>query len=631
MRAALRVFAVAVLLCAVSRADERILYYHSDITVRPDATLRVTETIRVNAENAEIRHGIYRDFPTAYEDRWGNRYNVYLTIVSAFRDGVLEAWHTEQRSNGVRIYLGDKNTIVSVGEHTYELTYTVTRELGFFPDHDELFWNVTGNGWGFPIDKTAAIVRLPASIPRDQIKLDGYTGAQGSREKALRAFIREGDPVFTATRSFGPNEGLSIVVSFPTGFITQPTLRDIAWYWMQDNVPACIGVVGLLLTFFYYVVVWAKVGRDPKAGTIMPIYDLPPQLSPAAVRYLKKMAYDDKVFAAAVIDLAVKKKVTIRQDSDDTYTIVLAADDTDSSLTTEEKTLRITLLGDGQELELKKTNWATVAAAVKGVKNDLQQSLEKIYFFSHGSYMIPGVLLSVLTAVVMVARAPSNEDSPVLFLCVWLSIWTFGVVMLIRNTVTAFSKSFSAGISAAGFASVFLFFEIVVIWILARSVSVAGVLLLIALAPLNLIFHHLLKAPTLAGRKLLDKIDGFRMFLSATEEDVLNRMNPPNRTPELFEKYLPFAVALDCEKAWGAQFATILAAAAVGGSQYSPSWYDGSSFSPSNIGGFTSSFSNGLSSAISSSSTAPGSASGAGAGGSGGSGGGGGGGGGGGW
>ena len=624
MRAALRLFAVAVLLCAAAHADERILIYRSDITVQPDSSLLVTETIRVTAEHNQINHGIYRDFPTDYKDRWGNRYSVHFNVIGAERDGAAEAWHTERLSNGVRVYLGAKSTTVPIGPHTYALTYSATREIGFFSDHDELFWNVTGNGWGFPIDRAEAFVHLPAAVPHDAIKLDGYTGEQGSREKAFRTFTANGDPVFVTMRRFAPHEGLSILVSFPKGFITSPNRQDLISYWIEDNAPAFVGAIGFVITFLYFVVVWVMVGRDPRAGTIMPIYDLPPEYSPAAVRYLKNMGYDDKVFAAAVIDLAVKKKITIRQDTDKKYTIVPVAGADDSLLTKEEAVLRSSF---PTETELKSANWQTVSAAVKSVKHELKASLEKIYFFSHGSYMIPGVLLSVLTALLMIGLAAPTGDNSAMGLCLWLSIWTFGVAILVRNAVRSFSQSLSAGISASFFALIFVAAEVFVIGILSRYISIAGVLILIAMAPLNLVFHHLLKAPTLAGRRLLDKIDGFRVFLSATEEDVLNRMNPPERTPALFEKYLPFAVALDCEKAWGAQFARVLAAAGQGSAQYQPSWYSGSNFSTSNFGGFASSFSSGLSSAISSSSSAPGSASGA----SGGSGGGGGGGGGGGW
>jgi uncharacterized membrane protein len=151
---------------------------------------------------------------------------------------------------------------------------------------------------------------------------------------------------------------------------------------------------------------------------------------------------------------------------------------------------------------------------------------------------------------------------------------------------------------------------------------------------LNILFHHLLKAPTLAGRALMDRVDGFKMFLKAVDADRLQTMAPPEKTPQLFERFLPYALALGVEHAWAEQFSKVLAhAAAADGSgsatSFSPSWYTGSGFDSFSPSAFTSSFSSSFSSAISSSAAAPGSSSGSGGGGS--SGGGGGGGGGGGW
>jgi uncharacterized membrane protein len=150
----------------------------------------------------------------------------------------------------------------------------------------------------------------------------------------------------------------------------------------------------------------------------------------------------------------------------------------------------------------------------------------------------------------------------------------------------------------------------------------------IVLVFLNAIFQYLLRAPTVAGRKLLDQIEGFRMYMTTAEEERLKILNPPEKTPELFERYLPYALALDCENEWNTKFAAVLAAAAAAGA-VAPMWYSGSNWDWGRSGSFTSSLGSGLASSVASASTAPGSSSGSGGGGS--SGGGGGGGGGGGW
>ena len=101
-----------------------------------------------------------------------------------------------------------------------------------------------------------------------------------------------------------------------------------------------------------------------------------------------------------------------------------------------------------------------------------------------------------------------------------------------------------------------------------------------AMGFLNALFYHLLKAPTLTGRKIMDQIEGFKLYLSVAEKERLNLLNPPEKTPALFEKYLPFALALDVENAWSEQFAEVLAKAGTGAQPYSPVWYSGRSFTP---------------------------------------------------
>ena len=154
------------------------------------------------------------------------------------------------------------------------------------------------------------------------------------------------------------------------------------------------------------------------------------------------------------------------------------------------------------------------------------------------------------------------------------------------------------------------------------------VLVLMAQGVLVVLFYHLLKAPTPEGRKLMDQIEGFKEYLQRAEKEELDAKNAPEKTPELFELFLPYAIALGVENRWGGKFASILQQASEN-NDYQPTWYVGHGFTALTIGSFGSSFSQSFSGAFSSASMAPGSASGSGGGGS--SGGGGGGGGGGGW
>jgi hypothetical protein len=624
-------------------ASETILSFASHIAVDPDASMRVTETIKVVSAGDQIKRGIYRDFPTTYKDHAGNKYVVSFVTLAVARDGKPEAYHTEPLSNGVRIYMGRKEYVLPPGEYTYTLTYRTDRQLGFFKDHDELYWNVTGNGWNFPIETTSAAVTLPPGVPAGKMVLEGYTGPMGAKGKNYTAEVTpDGKADFQTTRSLNAREGLTIVVSWPKGFVMEPSVSEKTVHILKDNLTLLVAVIGLAVILLYYLLVWFAAGRDPARGTLMPIYSPPDDLSPASMRFMAEMGYDDKVFAAAVIDMAVKGYLSIREKSAK-YTLTKTGDNP-SKLSPEEKKIAAQFFQTGGTISLEQKNHTRIAAAQNALRTSLALSFEKTHFVTNRKAFVTGVVISTIAVAASFLSALDQPD--VLFLGLWLTGWSIGVVFLAVMVVKLWYQVFTGGrkmgttagsLGAAavmtGFALPFFGAEIFVLIILAQS-SPALVGLLVVVVVMNMAFYHLLKAPTMLGRRILDRIEGFKMFLSATEGDRLRRMAPLERTPELYEKYLPYALALDVEQAWTEQFTDVLSAAMrPDGSGYQPGWYSGSTFDGTRTGGFAGAVGTSLSSAISSSATAPGSRSGSSGGGGGGgsSGGGGGGGGGGGW
>ncbi len=619
--------------------SERILDYHSDIEVSANGEMRVRETIRVIAAGDQIKRGIYRDFPTDYEDRLGNKYKVGFDVISATRDGSPEEFRSERRDNGVRVYLGNKNTYVEPGEHTYTIGYTTNRQLGYFKDHDELYWNVTGNGWVFPIETASATVTLPSGIQRSEIRPEGYTGPQGSKARDLQSRVNpDGTVDFQTTRVLGEHEGLTIVASFPKGYVAEPRASDKAGYFLKDNAQALVGLIGLAVVLGYYLFVWFAVGKDPERGTIMVTYEPPAGLSPAGLRYLMRMGFDQKTFASAVLDMAVRGYLTITDD-DGTY-VLQRTKANETVLLPDERVIAAKLFDDRDHIRLDNKYRMQLSGAMKDLGKSLSKTEEKIYFVTNRGSFLFGLAISLIVALLLYGTAEGQYKFVGGFMTVWLTGWTFGVYALISQIVTLWKAPAQNGLPAAAtkagaggmmiFAIPFVAGEIFGLTMFAKAVSVPGALAIAGLAGMAVLFHHLLKAPTRLGRKMMDQVEGFKMFLSAVEGDRLNRMNPPDKTPALFEKYLPYALALDVEQAWADQFASVLAQAArESGGTYSPVWFTGGTLAGLAAGDFASSFAGSFSSAIAASASAPGSSSGSGGGGS--SGGGGGGGGGGGW
>jgi uncharacterized membrane protein YgcG len=633
-------------------ASEEILDYHSDIRVRRDASLLVTETILVRSAAVNIRHGIYRDFPTRYKDPLGNRYVIHFQVGQVLRDGQPEKFHIKDQSNGERIYIGDENVILPPGDYTYALTYTAGREIGFFADHDELYWNVTGTGWLFRIAQATAAVTLPENVPLSSVSMDGYTGPQGARGKDFSSSTGTGHEInFACTHPLSAGEGLTLVVSWPKGYIQAPTGEARFRYFLEDNQPTLVGAAGLLVVLSYYLIVWFLVGRGPAKSEIVPMYEPPAGVSPAAMRYLVRMGFDDKTFTTAILDMAVKDYLSIKE-SGGTYTLKRSKAG-EQTLAPEESAAAAKLFpqhkraahhkhatdDDGEvaiEIKLQSKNHAILRAAIAAVKQTLHAAQHKIYFVTNRRYLIPGVILSVAALAGMVAAETLSLRIALGAIGFWLTIWNIFVVLQVRQALRLWKGTRSAGSanpklakqarSSALFALPFVAADIIVLCVLAWVTSVFVLLILLALVGANLLFPSALKAPTRAGRELLDKIEGFSIFLRSVDGNRLNQLMPPEKTPELFDKYLPYALALDCELAWAQQFATVLEDAKQS-NDYSPYWYVGNR--PYQMNTFPSAFAASFSNAIASSATTQGSSSGTGGGGF--SGGGGGGGGGGGW
>ena len=625
-----RRFAIALLvtIAAISpaRAVERILHFVSDVTVERNGDLSVTETIRVQSEQSAIRHGIFRDFPTTYTRRDGSRVVVGFDVQSITLDGAKAPWTTEPLVNGVRVRIGKADTILPTGQHEFVIRYSTTRQIGFFPDYDELYWNATGNGWPFAIDVAQARITLPEQVPFKQTAF--YTGPQGAAGKnAMIVSERPGQILFQTTRALPPRNGLTVAAAWQKGLIAAPTNAQQASWWIHDNSPSVAAFLGLIGVIAFYLFAWRRVGRDPPRGTIIPLFGPPDGMSAAAVRYVERMKFDDRCFTAAIIDLGVKGQIRLTGTGKET---TVWRCDGGKPIGPPEFAVKSRLFATKPSLMLTQSNYKTLG----GAKGALMQSLKSSYdgtlfrdnYFWSGTGLVLAAVVVVLTANLITETYGGNRAQTLNF-GMWLPVVPIVLGALLVKTGRE-RESWGMLIIIAG--------------VLLMTLAAAGGLALMAanapavdllpcvavyiLAPLALLGFRWLQAPTVAGRAVMDRIEGFRQYLGVAEEDRLNALNPPDKTPELFERFLPYALALDVENAWAKRFTAVLAAAGAGAAV--ASWYQGSQFGNDPVA-FTHQLSGALSQTISSASSPPGSSGGSGGGGS--SGGGGGGGGGGGW
>ncbi len=607
-------------------ANERIVLFISDAHVERNGDLLVTETIRVDAEGDQIKHGIFRDFPTTYTRPDGTRVRVGFDVLSVKRDDASEPFTSERISNGVRVRIGNADSLLSAGEHDYEIRYRTTRQIGFFADYDELYWNATGNGWPFAIDVAEARIHLPEAVRFVQTAF--YTGPQGATGKDARVVSEQpGTVVFRTTQVLPPENGLTVAAAWPKGIVAPPT--DVQRSWLQDNSPLIAVGLGLLAVFAYYGYAWRRAGRDPSRGTIIPLFGPPDNMSAAAVRYVRRMDFDDRCFTAAIVDLGVHGHLKLTE-GESIMTIerrpggkLIAG----AELATEQKLFR----GNSTALTLIQKNHEVISKAKETLEDRLSNAYEGKLFHDHYGWSIFGAALSlaVITLVVLwIGAALGWDDAGALIKGMfYLGPAALIIAYLVFVGIPRGLAHLGGVVFAIMLMLYFAFNAADVLDQFQSTVEAVPLVMPLILFPLAASAFHWMKAHTREGRKVVDQIEGFRQYLGVAEEARLEALNPPDRTPELFERFLPYAIALDVENHWARRFAGVLAAAAAAGA--TSSWYSGSYNWGSNPTGFAHHLGSGLTSTISSAATAPGSSSGSGGGGF--SGGGGGGGGGGGW
>ncbi len=551
-----------------SLAQERILSFHSDIRLERDGSMIVTETILVQAENIQINRGIFRDFPTEYRDQLGNFYRVGFNVLDVLHNGQQAIWRVESLSNGERVYIGNPRVTLGRGEHEYVLRYRTNRQIGFFEEHDELYWNVTGNGWVFPIEQASATVTLPVEIFTPNLFLSGFTGPQGSTEQNYSAETSSTGGTIMTTSNLGSYEGLTLLLQFPKFIIDEPSASQRVQFFLRDNGAVLAGLGVLLVNLFYLWFCWASVGKDPEAGLIIPRYIAPEGYSPASARFVHNMKYDNRVFVSALVNLAVKGYIEISQEGENYKVSRLSSD---VELAAGESAILDKLFVLGKEVELGEGHVFEVQTAMQAHRKSLEQDYHDNYFSTNQNFLIPATLLMVLV-----------------FAWTWFSMEVTIIAIVIYVVHGLMLALFSA---------------------LLPSPSHKGRWLMDRLEGLKMYME-------VADKDELDREP--HPDMSTEHFERLLPFAIAMGVESAWSKKLREAVASG----------SIVATAGTGGTSYHPAWYSGD-FNINRIDAFASSMTDSFSDAISSSATPPGGSSGGGGGGF--SGGGGGGGGGGGW
>jgi uncharacterized membrane protein YgcG len=489
--------------------------FHADIVVHPDSSFSVTETIETAFTRR--RHGIYRDIPFRYTDEFGKKTTAPIRVASvADQFGKKRPYKVTRAGDAVRIRIGRNDSFVD-GRQVYVITYIVQNAILFLDTHDELYWNVTGNDWDTTIRNASSTVTVENG--RGDIAFQGscYTGLRGSRNSSC-AFLPSGrGGKFRTGGSLSPREGLTIALGWDKGIVRPPSFlqRTLATLNLSEN-----GILLLpFITLVLMTVHWYRRGKDPDVGDSIPVMYTPPEedgrpLPPAEVGALSDERLDPKDITASIVDLAVRGFVMIRE-----HKIAgILFDRTDYALE------KVKEEGDDLPLFEKKL----MAKLFSGHSREVLVSELKYSFYKNLDEL---------------------KDT------VFRRLQSLGYFRSLPGSVKGLYRGIGIGGGVLG----------VLIGVITDKVTGGSPGKIVAAFVLSglavYLFAPVMPVKTRKGALALRKIKGFEEFLLRAEKDRLERMADQN----LFEKYLPYAIALDVSDRWARAFEGI--------SQEAPRWY----------------------------------------------------------
>ncbi len=511
---ALGLLAIAFAAPAPASARElKIEKFSAEISIQPDASLDVNETIDVDFIGAW--HGLYRTIPVEYVTPQGFNYSLFVKFEGA-TDAAGQTLKVESSREGQylkwKIYIDDATDV----DRTIHLHYLVRNGLKFFEDHDELYWNVTGDRWDVPVGDANARILLPAGVTG--VRTNVFTGSFGSTAQNGEASTSNSVVEVSMDRPLAFHEGLTVAVAFDKGFVKEPGASDLIEQFLASNWPLFLPV----LVFIFMFWLWNSRGRDPRVGPVAVQYAPPEGMSPAEAGALVDENAAMRDITATIVDMAVRGYLVIEEKEKSgvmgllhakEYVFHMKIGPNDwTSLKEHERVLLGGIFSNGADPDvdlssLQNKFYKTLPSIKDGIFNALMQNG---YFLHRPDYVRSGYVgVGVVTAVV-------------------LFLMGNGLAMKMGMAPTPF---FVAAILSAAI--------------------IAG-------------FGWFMPARTASGAKALAGALGFEDFLTHVESDHMNRIS---QTPETFEKFLPYAMALGVEKKWVGAFQNIYT--------QPPSWYQG--------------------------------------------------------
>jgi len=485
----------------------RVADFNDTISVHEDGSAVVEE--RITLAFIGEWHGIHRFIPIEYPGPQGTNYTLFLSVTGVTDGNGGRLKYESSTANGFRdlkIFIPDAVN----ASRTVEIDYTVRNGMRFFEDHDEFYWNVTGNDWPVPIDHASAQVSFPDSAA-GSLRAQAFTGAYGSAERGASAEVRGSEVSFETNNPLPMRGGMTIDIFIPKGILKEPGAFTRFIWFLGSNPIAFLP----FWTFAVMFTLWWYKGRDPDPGlSVAPMYEPPAGMTPAEAGTLLEDTVHPRDITSTLVDLAVRGFVKIEEVDDkglvfhhkDYIFHLLKPRDQWGSLVPHERVMLENVFAgaDATRLSSLKNRFYT---AIPRIRQDIKSALK-----IKGMYLLdPDSANGYSLAAIVAIAAP--------FLMLQF-LWN-------KPVFSSIGLLIGCGIVSA-----------IIWWLFARQMS----------------------AKTVQGARTCIAVLGFQEFMNRVDAERLKRM-----PPDTFEKYLPYAMALGVEHHWAQAFAGII--------QNQPSWY----------------------------------------------------------
>lgn len=542
--------------------------YDIEIYINEDGRIDITEKISVYSLNENIKHGIYRDFPTHYINK-----KTFIDVNSVECDGEEIKYTLSSINRGTRIKIGDEDETVSIGRHEYVIKYTTDRQIIYNNDYDEFYWNIIGTGWDFDINHCHAMVYFPDGTNFIKENLKIYTGVYGEKGKnkdVIYNFLDDENAIeFDVYDTFYENEAFTIDVFIEKGALIEPSFEKRIVFFIEDNVISLILFVGLLVLLIWQYFKWKKFGKEPKKNIIIPRYYPPKNIDPAELKYIKSMGSMNRAVESIIINLAIKGYFIIN-DEKNVFVINKVVDSKIISklepLTENEKEVY-----DSFDKQETLTYSPSFSKKLVKIRQNIGKRLKKKYngtlFIQNnqvGVKTLRVILIIYLLAFIVGFFVNSYATESAMQVLVIVGIFVIAVFYFLSIILKKKTISFTPiiFIFLILFSILFMIIDFITNMSNAYIESITICLIFICYVIDVVAILNSADRYTDEGMLIEEEIEGFEMFINTAKDDDFEE-----KTPEMFDKYFAFAYVLELENKWADKFKDT-----IDKSTYTPYW-----------------------------------------------------------